>query len=373
MRKLVILGLCTLFLAPSPAFAGGKASCPAVPAAGVRAADPVADRAIDMLFRNAVASRLGVGYAVAVADGKGRLLFTRAYGQADLENPAAVKTNSLFKVGSITKQFTAAAILLLAERGKLSIDDPVSDHIDGFPDPTITLRHLLGHSSGLRNYTGEKFRQQDARMRRSMSEMIAYILAQPDLLTFPPGSRYSYSNSGYYLLGGVIEKVSGRPYDRFIQDELLAPLGLEHTAIDREDEIVPGLVHGYDRNPAAPSGFSNTSYASPSTAGPAGALHSTLGDLICWNRALLDGRVLSASSLEQMTRRGLGDYGLGLMIRTSPDGVVSIGHGGSINGYNAMLLTLPESGHTLVVLGNAGQSVNPLTQTLQRAMTTFFK
>lgn len=372
MRKRVILGLCTLLLATPVLGAVATATCPALPAAGVPAASPLAGRAIDNLFQQAIASGTSAGYAVAIADDAGRILFARAYGRADLEIPAAVNADSIFRVGSITKQFTAAAMLLLAERGQLSIDDPVSDHISGFPDPHITLRHLLNHSSGLRNYTTGDFPLRDARVKRSMAEMVAYILAQPDLLSFPPGSRFSYSNSGYYLLGAVIEKVSGRPYDQFIQQEMLAPLGLTQTAIDLDEQIVPGLVRGYDPAPGTAPRFTNAMYNSPSVAGPAGALHSTLGDMICWNRALMGGRVLSSASLEAMIRPGLGDYGLGLMTRTSPDGIVAIGHTGSISGFNAALFTLRDKGRTFVILGNSKQSVLPLVQTVQKAVATFF-
>lgn len=370
MRKFLTTGLCALFLA-GPVGAVERSTCPAIPAQGVVPANPLMSKAVDMLFQGAVKDGLGTGYAVAVADDAGNILFARAYGQADLEIPAPVRADSVFKVGSITKQFTAAAILLLADQGKLSIDDPVSDYIARFPDTKITLRHMLAHTSGLRNYTNAEFRLREGRIERGVSEMVAYILAQPDLLTFPPGSRYSYSNSGYYLLGAVIEKVSGQGYADFIQTELLTPLGLTHTAIDKDGVIVPGLVHGYERPTDGSTGTVNAMIMSPSVAGPAGAMHSTTGDLLCWNRALLGGRVLSAASLEQMSSAGLGDYGLGLMIRRDPDGIRSMGHFGAINGFQAANFSLPDQKLNFVVLGNRMQSVVPLVPAFQKAIVTF--
>ncbi|MBP7339132.1 serine hydrolase [Niveispirillum sp.] len=371
MRKFLITGLCALLLAGPAAGGVENGACPAVPAQGVAPADPLMTRAVDMLFNGAVRSGMGTGYAVAVADDTGRILFARAYGQADLENPTPVRPDNIFRVGSVTKEFTAAAILLLADQGKLSIDDPVSNYIDKFSDTKITLRHMLAHTSGLRNYTNAEFRLKDGRLERSVPEMVAYILAQPDLLTFPPGSRYSYSNSGYFLLGAVIEKVTGQGYADFIRTALLDPLGLTHTAIDTDGMIVPGLVHGYEKAADAPTGTVNAMIMSLSVAGPAGALRSTVGDLICWNRALIGGRVLSPGNLAQMAQPGLGDYGLGLMIRKDRDGIRSVGHFGAINGFQAALFTLPEQKLTFAVLGNRAQSVIPVVPAFQKAIVTF--
>lgn len=371
MRKFLITGLCALLLASPAAGAVEPASCPAIPAKGVAPPDPLLGKAVDGLFQGAVRDGMGTGYAVAVADDAGRILFARAYGQADLENDIPVRADNVFRVGSISKEFTAAAILLLADRGKLSIDDPVSNYIDGFPDTKITLRHLLSHTSGLRNYTNAQFRLKDGRLQRTMPEMVAYILAQPDLLTFPPGSKYSYSNSGYYLLGAVIEKVTGQGYAQFIRSELLDPLSLTHTDFDTDGTLVPGSVRGYERQAEAPTGTVNAMIMSPSVAGPAGALHSTVGELICWNRALMGGRILSPTTLEQMARPGLGDYGLGLMIRTDADGLRSVGHFGAINGFQAALFTLPAQKLTFAILGNRMQSVMPLTPAFQKALVTF--
>lgn len=354
-------------LAVTPATAPAAATCAAIPAAGTGTVPP----AIDRIFSDAIARKISAGFSVAVAQ-DGKVVFAKGYGESNFERPDPVTVDRIFKVGSITKEFTAAAILRLAEQGKLSIDDPVTKHLPDFPIRTITIRELLNHTAGLRSYTDAEFHLREGRVKRTMAQMIAYILAQDGLETFTPGSQYSYSNSGYYILGAIIERISGRPYDRFVQDEFFGPLGLTHTSVDLDEAIVPGRVRGYDAAPDAPLGFLNTSYNSPSGAGPAGAIQSNAADLLCWQQALLGGKVLTPDSVAQMARPGKGDYGLGLMTRHTDKGVVSVGHIGAINGFHAFLFTYPDRKLTFVILANSLRAIYPIQDDFEARLLEAF-
>jgi len=277
-----------------------------------------------------------------------QVLLSRAWGSADLEWDVPNTPDAKFRLGSVTKQFTAAAILLLEEDGRLRIEDPVSMYL---PDAleawaNVTLFHLLTHSSGIPNFTS--FPEYETwKLSPSPAETtVSRFRDKP--LEFAPGERMSYSNSGYVLLGLLVEKVGRRSYADFLQQRLFGPLEMRDTGYDSGAEILKHRAHGYSPTDHGPV---NASYIDMTIPGGAGGLYSTTGDLLRWTRGLFGGRVLSAASLQKMTTPYKNDYALGLAV-SEVNGHKVIRHGGGIDGFNTFLAWYPESKVTVAVLAN---------------------
>ncbi len=291
--------------------------------------------------------------AVLVAK-DGEILVDKAWGSADLEWNIANTSSTKFRIGSVTKQFTAVAILLLQERGKLTLDDPVGQHLENAPAAWegVTLRHLLQHTSGVPSVTSLDDFGTFKFLPTTQDELIARFTGLP--LEFEPGSQWKYSNSGYVLLSRVVEKVSGKDYNAFVQANLFSPLGMEDTGIDRSHAILPNRAAGY--SPSS-NGVINAEYVNMAIPAGAGALYSTTGDLLKWQRGVFGGAVLSAESLAQYVTptpfpaRGTDTYGLGILIEDDEDGK-AYWHGGGIEGFNAFLGYDPDENATVVVLAN---------------------
>lgn len=365
-----------LLLAAAPALCQ---PAPAAPATAPRTPDDARlIAAVDAAAARVLADKAAAGFVVGIVQG-GRVRLVRGYGHADLENRTPVMERTVFRIGSVTKEFTAAAILLLAEQGKLSVDDPLAKYLPDFPrGGEVTIRHLLNHTSGIRNYTSvPDFATASMRQEFTTDGMVALIRRSDPLYDFDPGTSYAYSNSGYLLLGAIVEKVSGQPYAQFLKANLLDPLGLRDTGIDDLAEIVPNRANGYEKAAESRTGFANASPISMSVAAAAGAMRSTAADLLTWHAALLGGRVLKPASLATMTAPGRlkdgrlpvpappaagtpprppSSYGFGIMTGGQP-GRRTIGHGGSINGFNASLNTFPDDDMTVVLLTNTGGGV----------------
>lgn len=351
--------------------------------------DPRLKEAIDRVAAEALRDKATAGLVVGVAD-KGRIRFLGGYGSADLENETAASERTVFRIGSVTKEFTAASILLLAERGLLSVDDPLSKYLPDFPRAKdVTLRQLLNHTSGIRNYTSlAEFGPAASRLDRSAEEMARYIAAAKPLYDFEPGTGWNYSNSGFMLLGAIVEKVSGQPFETFLKANILDPLELRDTAIDDLSQIVPNRAEGYEKAKDSPAGFTNAGFISMSAAAAAGAMRSTAGDLLKWHQALLGGKLLNARSLAMMTEPGRlkdgrlasagrsgerasqtppSDYGFGISMGRRGDRR-TIGHGGAINGFNAWLNSFPDEDVTIVLLTNTGGAANAVAGKLTEAV-----
>ena len=297
----------------------------------------------------------GPGEVVLVAR-DGKILFSHGYGMADREKRIPATPATRFRIGSVTKQFTAAAILRLAEEGKLSLDDPLAKYFPTYPGgDKITLRHLLTHTSGLHNYTAHP----DFMMRVvhpvSPAVLVAYF--QDDPPDFPPGEQFKYSNSGYVLLGQIVEKVSGLSLGDYLQKQFFGPLGLQNTGTWHNAAPPDDAAKGYSfrEGQIAPAIDWDMSWAEG-----AGDLYSTVGDLWRWTEALYGGRVLSPESLRTMTtevtvprkdtltmRYGMGVY------RCEVEWLPAIGHDGAVNGYMSSVMWFPEEKMTLCVLSNA--------------------
>ncbi|HEY3515577.1 MAG TPA: serine hydrolase, partial [Gammaproteobacteria bacterium] len=298
---------------------------------------------MDALVSARVADKSFMG-AVLVARGD-QVILSKGYGFANLEWNLPNTPSTKFRLGSITKQFTAAAILLLAEQGKLSLDDPLKKHWPNAPPAwgAVTIFHLLTHSSGIPSFTsGAEFLQW--KLQPSTPEQtIAHVRDQP--LEFTPGDRMSYSNSGYVLLGMIVERVSGKSYAEYLRDSIFKPLGMNDTGYDVSATILPQRAAGYS------PGFSNAPYTDMTVPHGAGGLYSTTEDLLRWTQGLFGGRLLSAASLEKMTTPYRGDYAFGVSV-TSMSGRKTISHGGGIEGFNTQLNYYPDSQVTVAVLAN---------------------
>jgi D-alanyl-D-alanine carboxypeptidase len=325
---------------------------------------------VDSLAQASLGGGVVAGMSVALVRGSDVLL-AKGYGFADLENQVPATEHTVYRIGSITKQFTAAAIMQLAERSKLSLDDDIRRYLPSYDTHGygITIRQLLNHTSGIRNFTELPAFQTRDRLDFSPESLVAIFEHEP--LDFPPGTGFHYNVSAFYLLGLIIQRVSGQPYGEYLRTQVFAPLGLRDTYACEDAPLIPHRAHGYR---ASDGRLENASYLSmvPPTAG--GDLCSTVLDLATWTRALAEGRLISHASYVQMTTPGrLADgrvlgYGYGLFL-SALGGHREIVHGGDINGFSAYKAFYPDDSLTLVVLSNtegplvySGQIARPIAR-----------
>lgn len=300
----------------------------------------------------------GPGAAVLmVRDGK--VIFRKAYGMGNIEQNIALTPDMVFRIGSMTKQFTAAAIMKLVESGKLNLNDPLTKFIPDYPVQgyVITVEHLLTHTSGIMNYTAMPILRKIFKQDMTVDEVIDIFKDEP--MDFAPGERFRYNNSGYILLGKIIEEVSGKAYEDFIQDEIFIPLGMENSYYGSFTKIISGRVMGYSAPRNKP--LENAGYISMRLPYAGGSLLSTVDDLRKWNDALFAGKVVSEASLKKMTTPfelpdGKGnDYGYGLMMNEL-NGHAVIGHGGGIPGFSTKMQVMVEEDLFGVILVNYSSS-----------------
>jgi CubicO group peptidase (beta-lactamase class C family) len=278
----------------------------------------------------------------------GVVVFEKGYGWANMELKVPHTAAGRFRIGSVTKQFTAAAILLLEEQGKLRVDDPVARHIPEAPVAwkEVTLFHLLTHTSGIRSFTDLPSYATWKLSPEGPAQTFGHIRDLP--LEFAPGERHKYSNSGYVLLGWIVERVSGRSYGEFLRENIFDPLGMKDSGYDTDTALLPPRAAGYVPGPGGPV---KAPFIDMHVPHGAGALYSTTGDLLRWTQGLFGGKLLSAASLEKMTTPFKNNYAFGLGV-SRPGSRKSYSHGGGIEGFNAHLAYFPEGKVTVVVLAN---------------------
>jgi CubicO group peptidase (beta-lactamase class C family) len=302
----------------------------------------------------------GLGGVLLVAK-HDTIIYENAVGKANMELDIPLSTTNVFRVGSITKQFTAVAILQLMEKGQLQLDDDITRFIPEYPNHGnhISVANLLSHTSGIRNYTGIPGSNPDVRRRKvSATDIIALFKDQP--MEFAPGTAYKYSNSNYIVLGYIIEKLSGQTYEQYLQDHIFKPFGMAHSCVDSPERIIPGRVTGYVQKGG--NMVVNADYLDPSFAFAAGALATTAEDLFKWHLGLRRYTILNKESLTKaLTPFTLKDgqqikYGFGWAL-DSLDGSAAIQHGGSINGFSAYELYLPKEEIFVACLSN-GANIN---------------
>jgi CubicO group peptidase (beta-lactamase class C family) len=283
------------------------------------------------------------------------ILLSKGYGSANLEWQVANQPSTKFRLGSLTKQFTAAAILLLEERGKLKVEDPVKKYLPDAPSAwdKITIFHLLTHTSGIPSFTGFPDYAPTEPFATTPEKTVARFRDKP--LEFAPGEKWNYSNSGYVLLGYLIERISGQDYAKFVQENIFTPLGMKDSGYDSNTAIILHRAAGYE--PGA-NGPQNAGFVHMSIPFAAGALYSTAEDLLRWENGLFGGKLLSAASLQKMTTPFKNDYAFGLGVATK-SGHKLISHGGGIEGFVTYLGYYPDDHLTVVVLGNLSGGAPP--------------
>ena len=301
------------------------------------------------------------GAAALVAKGDD-IVFLGAAGMADLELGVPLAPDMVFEIGSITKQFTSAAIMLLSEEGKLAVSDPMTKHLPSYPayGQNITIEHLLTHTSGIVSYTGIPGYMATKVMNDvSVQQLIDVFKDLP--VEFAPGERYVYNNSGYILLGAIVEAASGMRYADFVRKRFFEPLGMKTAYYGCSMCIIPRRASGYD---SGPTGIMNQRYLSFTQPYAAGSLMMTVSDLHRWSRALFGGKVVSAASLKRMTtpyvlKNGEAtNYGYGLGIGNLR-GRRAIRHGGGIFGFSTDALYLPEENVFVAVFANGTGGIGP--------------
>jgi CubicO group peptidase (beta-lactamase class C family) len=301
-------------------------------------------------YMNGVAQGSFSGTVLVSRDGK--ILFAKGYGNANEEWAVPNTPETKFRLGSITKQFTAASILLLQERGKLSVGDPICKFVTNCPATwtAITIHHLLTHTSGIPSYTEvkspEEFRQLSL-MTVTPAGFVDTFKSKP--LEFAVGERFKYDNSGYFLLGYLTETISGQSYETFLKENIFGPLKMDNSGYDTHDRILRNRATGYSiRNGAR----INSPYLDMTVPYAAGSLYSTVGDLFRWNEALFSDALLTGKSREAMLTVNKNNYAYGVTVNRVHDRRI-VSHGGGINGFNTELARFPEDRVTIAVLRNA--------------------
>ena len=293
---------------------------------------------------------------------KGQVLYQKGFGFKDAEQKLPVDVNTVFQIGSITKQFTSAIIMQLQQEGKLSVSDKLSKYFDGFTNgDKITIEHLLTHTSGIYNYTNDTVRmKEDVTRPRTQAEMLQMIKGYPS--DFEPGTNFNYSNSGYSILGYIIEKVTKKPYEQVVRERILQPLGMTSSGFDFTHLASPVKAKGYfaeakERSNPAPIVDSTIAYS-------AGALYSTVSDLYKWERAIYTNKILQPESWKAVFTPYKRKYGYGWSI-DSLYGKLVTAHSGGIHGFTSYLLRFPQEEMVVIMMDNtSGTSLSKISRSL---------
>lgn len=308
--------------------------------------NPAMDQKVDSYLR-------GKNFQGAVLIAKqGKVLFSRGYGFANAEHNIPNSPKTVFRLGSITKQFTAVAILQLQEQGKLNTQDPISKYLPEYPQgKKIKIHHLLTHTAGIPSITGFPNLSEIQRHPSTPEGVIAYFANLP--LEFEPGSDCKYSDSGYIVLGAIIETVSGVSYEKYIQDHFFLPLGMKATYFDHNQSMIPHRAAGYGMGTKGE--MVNAEFIDMSFPHGAGSLASTVEDLYRWDRALMENKLLSKESTEKLfqmqafSEKNQIKYGYGFFVDSEKH---TVGHMGSIEGFRAASYRHLDGDVTLILLSN---------------------
>ena len=290
----------------------------------------------------------------ALVSKKGEIIYHKAFGMANVELNVPMKVNHIFRIGSVTKQFTAVAILQLMEAGKLSLEDEITKFIPDYPTHGhhITVEHLLTHTSGIRSYTGMESFEEKSKLDLEPEELIDFFKNQP--MDFAPGEDYRYNNSGFFLLGYIIEQVSGMSYPDYVEENFFKKLGMNNSYYGDFNRIMPSRASGYAKDEG---NLVNAEYLSMKLPYAAGSLRSTVEDLLIWNKAIFSYKVVSEESLKRAwTSYKLNNgkptgYGYGWSLG-NVQGSPAIEHGGGINGFLSYAMYLPDQEVFVAVLSN---------------------
>jgi CubicO group peptidase (beta-lactamase class C family) len=357
--KLLAVSLAVAVCAGAPASRGSEqapaappAVAPAQPAALDR--DALEQKIDELLAAHARTSNFSGTFLLA---GQGKPLLAKGVGYANVEWQIPNTTNTRFRIGSITKQFTSMLVMQLRESGKIRLEDSVCAYVTPCPDTwkPVTVHHLLTHTSGIPTYTGIPAWRRANMVPKTIDEMVAVFRDLP--LQWTPGEKFGYNNSGYFLLGVVIEKASGRTYEQALQEMILTPLGMADTGYDWPKRIIPRRASGYSGRGASLANAAPLDMQQPYSAG---ALYSTVEDLLKWDQALYTEKLLPAAAKRLMWTPFKENYAYGWVIgEPAPvfGGHRRMAHGGGINGFSSVIVRLPDPNVTIIVLAN-NESVN---------------
>lgn len=324
---------------------------------------------VDSLVSDYMAVKKAPAVSVALLRGSDTLVM-KGYGLASQEARRRATENTVYRIGSITKQFTSAAIMRLVEQGKLSLDDDLSKYVPEFPlqGRKVTIRQLLNHTSGIHSYTADTMWAKTWSRDLTPQQIVDFVSKTP--FDFAPGEGYRYNNTGYVLLGMVLDKVTGQPYATHLEREFFTPLGLRQTTYCPSRTTDTTHAAGYD---VEGDRVQPAVYLSMTHPYSAGALCSTVRDLVRWQRALISGDVVSTASLARMTTPDtLGyrgprlTYGYGLA-PGQLQGKRSVGHGGGVNGFTSASIWFPDDSVNVVVFTNSNTGPDPLALNIARA------
>jgi len=299
--------------------------------------------------------------SVLVAE-KGNVIYKKGFGMANMEWDIPNQPDTKYRLGSITKQFTSMLILQLVEQGKLKLDVPITTYLPDYNKlngDRITIHHLLTHTSGTPNYTAFPNFFKDSSRNPYTPEEFIKVFAD-SILQFTPGEKFNYSNSGYFLLGAIIEKVTGKTYEQVLQENILTPLKMNNTGYDHHGTILPHRASGYEKTGST---YINANYLDMSIPYAAGSLYATVEDLYLWDQALYTNKLLSKKYMDLLFSKHIpafgGHYGYGWSVSKVPNGKTGdslkvIGHGGGINGFNTLITRIPADKNLIVLFNNTG-------------------
>jgi CubicO group peptidase (beta-lactamase class C family) len=319
-------------------------------------AQTIVDKQLTAKFDQLLSEQFKTGETgvAAIVSRKGQIIYKKAFGMANMELNIPMQPDNVFRIGSISKQFTAVAILQLMEQGKLNLQDDITKFIPDYPTHghKITIEHLLTHTSGIQSYTGMKEFGTISRLDKTPEELIAFFKYQP--MEFAPGTKWNYNNSGYFLLGYIIEKISGKTYPEYVEENIFKPLGMTNSYYGSDSRIIKNRAAAYSKNE---KGFINAEPLSMTLPYAAGSLQSTVEDLYKWNQAVQGYKLIKKESLEKAytsyiladgKKTGYG-YGWGL---GNLQGSQTIEHGGGIPGFLTQGIYLPKEDVFVAVFSN---------------------
>lgn len=318
------------------------------------------DLKIDSLIQSEFKNNNGPGGVFLVSQ-KGKPIYKKAFGIANLELDAKLNTKSVFKIGSMTKQFTAIAILMLEEQGKLKVTDPISKYIPSYPNGNhITIHQLLTHTSGIKDFTKMKSLSDIAQKEMTPEQMVDFFKNEP--VDYVPGEKFEYNNSGYVVLGYIIELTSGETYEDFIKKNIFDKIGMTNSYYASDRKIIKNRAYGYHKKS---SGYVNKTVINFSVPFSSGSLMSTLDDMLTWQNALNQNLLLSSKNgIKAFTKYKLNngqeiEYGYGWHLKNI-NGIPTREHGGSIFGFKSMAVYIPSA--DIYVVGFSNCDCNSPTQ-----------
>jgi len=289
-----------------------------------------------------------------LVSGNGNVILSKGYGYAEMEWKIPNTPDTKFRLASVSKQFTAMLIMQLVEKGQLSLEGKVSDYLPYYRKDIgekVTIQQLLTHTSGIFNYTDDskkmKAKEKD---QMKVKELVEELCSRE--LDFEPGTKYNYSNSGYVILGAIIEEVTGKKYEDVLQENIFMPLNMANSGYDHNSDIIENRASGYEKTM---EGFSHSRYIDMSITFSAGALYSTVNDMYKWDQALYTDKLVSKETMNQIFTPHLDGYGFGWHIKNAEIGNIKknlITHSGGIFGFNTIIMRFPEDNNCIVILNN---------------------